>query len=105
MLRCTEVVRIAAENPFLAEQPGLDQRWLHVAYLLEPIVSDVFATVTLPAAEGGRAVLGDGAVYLLLPHGMGRSKLGAGLGRALQTTVTARNWRTVTTLAKMCEES
>ena len=104
VLPCAQMVRVAADNPFLAEQPAPDVRWLHAAFLFEPIAAETFAALRLPAGAEERAAFGDGAVYLLLPHGMGRSKLGAGVGRALGVPVTARNWRTVTSLAAMCEE-
>jgi uncharacterized protein (DUF1697 family) len=104
VLLCADVARIAASNPFLAENPRVDEGWLHVAFLLEPLEAEVFAACQLPADEGERALLGDGAVYLLLPHGVGRSKLAAGVGRALGTPMTARNWRTVTALSEMCAE-
>ena len=82
---CAEVARIAAENPFLAENPDLDPRWLHVAFPLEPVAAETFGALAPPSHDGERAVLGDGAVYLLLSHGVGRSKLAAGLERMLKT--------------------
>ncbi|MDR3686108.1 MAG: DUF1697 domain-containing protein [Coriobacteriia bacterium] len=104
VLACDELARIAASNPFLAADSSVDERWLHAAFLLEPLTAEEFDARALPADEGERALLGDGAVYLLLPHGVGRSKLATGIGRVLNTPMTSRNWRTVTALAAMCGE-
>jgi uncharacterized protein (DUF1697 family) len=42
-------------------------------------------------------------VYVSVPNGQGRSKLMEALvKRRLRTTLTVRNWRTVTALAEMC---
>lgn len=40
-------------------------------------------------------------VYLWCPNGFGRSKVFSGAERILGTAATARNWRTVTTLAEL----
>ncbi len=40
-------------------------------------------------------------VYLHLPGGFGRARLPQALSRAMPTPETARNWRTVLTLAQM----
>jgi uncharacterized protein (DUF1697 family) len=104
VLPCEQLVRIAAANPFVAENPSVDPGWLHVLFPFQPIAADTFAALGLLALEGERGVLGEGAIYLLLPHGMGRSKLPASLGRALKVPTTARNWRTVMALAALCGE-
>ena len=104
VLSCDQLAHIATGNPFLAADPTTDERWLHASFLFEPMTAETFGAKALPADEGERALLGDGAIYLLLPHGVGRSKLAAGVTRALDTPMTARNWRTVTALADMCRE-
>jgi uncharacterized protein (DUF1697 family) len=43
-------------------------------------------------------------LYLSAPDGIGRSKLGAAVERSMGTTVTARNWNTVSKLLEMIEE-
>lgn len=45
--------------------------------------------------------LGKWGFYLLSPDGLGRSKLGAAVEKALGVPVTARNWNTVNKLASM----
>jgi uncharacterized protein (DUF1697 family) len=102
VLACDIFARIAAENPFLQLAPTPDESSLHVAFMFETLAPEAFAARELPAGEGECALLGDQAIYLLLPHGVGRSKLAAGLTRVGVPT-TSRNWRTVTTLVGMCE--
>jgi uncharacterized protein (DUF1697 family) len=103
VLTCDTFARIAAENPFLQLTPAPDEGSLHVAFSFETLAPQTFAAAReLPADEGERALLGDQAIYLLLPHGVGRSKLAASVTRVGVPT-TSRNWRTVRTLVGMCE--
>ena len=104
VLSCDQIAHIAASNPFLAADSTIDERWLHASFLFEPMTAETFGAQVLPSDAGERALLGDGAIYLLLPNGVGRSKLAAGIGRVLKAPMTARNWRTVTALAAMCRE-
>jgi uncharacterized protein (DUF1697 family) len=57
-------------------------------------------------AAGDETLLHEGhEIYLSLPAGMGRSKLGAAAAKPLDGVIsTARNWRTVTALATRCGE-
>lgn len=101
VLRSTlELRTVLAGNPFLAG--GATEKALHVLFL---------ATAPDPAAVDGLdpersapdafAVRGR-EVYLHLPHGMARTRLtNAYFDRALGTTSTGRNWRTVGTVAAM----
>jgi uncharacterized protein (DUF1697 family) len=104
VLSCDQLAHISTSNPFLAADPTTDERWLYAAFLFEPMTAETFGAQALPADAGERALLGDGAIYLLLPHGVGRSKLAAVVSRVLDTPMTARNWRTVTALAAMCRD-
>ena len=104
VLSCEAVRAIAAENPFVDEDPAVDEGWLHVAFPLDPIDAGEFAAHSLAADEGERALFGRGAVYLMLPHGVGRSKLAAAIGRAMWLPNTARNWRTVLALQSLVDE-
>jgi uncharacterized protein (DUF1697 family) len=102
VLGCNDMTRIASTDPFPAAH-GLDRRWLHATFLLRAPSAGEFERLTLPAAEGERAALVDGVVYLYLPHGYGRSKLSNGyFERVLGTPATTRNWRTVQALASLC---
>lgn len=57
-----------------------------------------------PYAPEQLAVVGR-EVYLHLPNGVGRSKLAADVGRWKGYVGTARNWRTVTTLAQLAADA
>ncbi len=89
---------IVAADPFRADDPTHH----HVLFLAAPVDPDVLAGLEpgpsealLPAASGLE-------LHLLTPGGLGRSRFGARLtDRRLGTTVTGRNWRTVTELLAM----
>ena len=103
-LTAERLAAVAAANPFLGVTPPPDEKWLHVTFLDEPAGAEEFAALDLPA-EGDEAarLAGDGcAVYLRLPYGYGRTKLSNGwFERALKTSATTRNWRTVLALVEM----
>jgi uncharacterized protein (DUF1697 family) len=103
VLSCVEMARIASSNPFVPA-PSVHEKWLHVTVLFEPGPEAGFASLTLPAAAGEQAVREGRAVYLYLPNGYGRTKLtNAYFERAFGVAATTRNWRTVQTLAGLCE--
>jgi uncharacterized protein (DUF1697 family) len=97
---------IAAANPFPASVA--DERSLHATFLFAPVPQDSFAALELPARDGERTALDPSrtVVYLHLPHGYGRSKLGnAYFERVLKTPATTRNWRTVRALVELSSET
>jgi uncharacterized protein (DUF1697 family) len=123
VLTADDVARVAAANPF-AGDPHVDEKWLHVTFLFggsgdgdfgeaseaaySATYETAFAKLTLPAQEGERAAfvgtppLATPVVYLCLPHGYGRTKLGnAYFERSLGAAATTRNWRTVRALAEL----
>ncbi|MDH3613287.1 MAG: DUF1697 domain-containing protein [Gammaproteobacteria bacterium] len=94
---------IAAANPFPdgEETPKL----LHVAFLTAVAPNpDLEALHALKAPSEQFLLCGD-AFYLYAPDGIGRSKLAVKIDRHLGVATTARNWRTVTKLLKICKES
>jgi uncharacterized protein (DUF1697 family) len=95
-----ELERVAGANPFLDQ--GADVSRLHVGFLLdEPAQSRVSGMPAQPPGPEEFRVVG-ADVYLHYPEGMGTSKLTtAYFDRALGTTMTARNWRTVNKLVEM----
>jgi uncharacterized protein (DUF1697 family) len=100
VLTAAELAQIAAANPFLTS--GADEKHLHVTFLFAPADADGFAGRDLPARDGERAERAGPVIYLYLPHGYGRTKLNnAYFERALGTSATTRNWRTVLALAQM----
>ncbi len=109
----TEVIlRTAAEmkaavqrNPFTkraAEEPAR----LSVLFLAEKPLSGAAAILAkLPRGREEMRLEGR-ELYIYFPDGMGRSKLQwSTLGEKLGTSVTARNWNTVRTLAEMAERA
>ncbi|MBT2364155.1 DUF1697 domain-containing protein [Streptomyces sp. ISL-10] len=92
---------IADACPFPA--PALPGRQLHVIFLSEPIAPERLASVDVAAHLPEEFRLGDRAIYLYTPGGLGRSKLAATLARPrlLEGVVaTTRNWNTVLELVE-----
>jgi uncharacterized protein (DUF1697 family) len=100
VLTAAELAQAAVANPFLAS--GTDEKALHVTFLFAPADSDGLGGRELPAHDGERAQRAGLVIYLYLPHGYGRTKLNnAYFERALGTSATTRNWRTVLALVAM----
>ncbi len=71
-------------------------------FLTGPIPADRLSALSgfATADENFKAI--DQELHLMLPHGLGQSKLAAALTeRHLGVVGTARNWRTVTQLAEL----
>ncbi|MFC8275740.1 DUF1697 domain-containing protein [Streptomyces sp. NPDC057271] len=88
--------------PFPAAE--LEGRQLHVTYLSEPVTLERFASIDQAAFLPEEFRLGDRALYLYAPDGLGRSKLGEVLSRPALfkgIVATSRNWNTVVRLAEM----
>ncbi|MFE1577715.1 DUF1697 domain-containing protein [Streptomyces fradiae] len=86
----------------------LEPRQLHVTYLSASATPDRFASVDPAAYLPEEFRLGDRALYLHLPDGMGRSKLAEALARPAVVkglVATTRNWNTVLKLADMAQET
>ncbi len=95
-----ELRAVVAANPFL-DRDG-DPTHHHVVFLPgqdPPVAPDLDIAAFHPEdlALGGREV------YLYLPFGMGRSALATRLAARTGERGTARNWRTVTTLASLAD--
>jgi uncharacterized protein (DUF1697 family) len=96
-------------NPYPDET---DPTHLHVAFAGEPLDAtardDVTAAVQRARDKGSRdeATVAGSVVYLRTPGGLGRSELAAQLARRPATsTVTTRNWATVTRLLTMLDDA
>ncbi|MFF2013652.1 DUF1697 domain-containing protein [Streptomyces sp. NPDC058195] len=93
---------VAAACPFPAAE--LEGRQLHITYYDRPVDAARFAGID-PAAHLPEAfALGDRALYLYAPDGLGRSKLADALSRTSVTkdiVATSRNWNTVARLVEM----
>ncbi|MFI7383892.1 DUF1697 domain-containing protein [Streptomyces sp. NPDC049813] len=87
--------------PFPAAE--LEAKQLHVTYFSEPVPAERFAAVDAAAFAPEEFRLGDRALYLYAPSGLGTSKLAVQLGRPALTkgvVATSRNWNTVGTLVE-----
>lgn len=95
-----EAVREACPYP-AAELEG---KQLHVTYFSQPVDADRFAGLDRQAFLPEEFSLGDRALYLYAPDGLGRSKLAEALSRPrlLKGLVaTTRNWNTVAKLSDL----
>ncbi|MEU9645768.1 DUF1697 domain-containing protein [Streptomyces sp. NPDC048188] len=88
--------------PFPAAE--LEARQLHVTYFSAPVTEERFAPVDRAAFLPEEFRLGDRALYLHAPDGLGRSKLAEALAKPRVNegvVATTRNWNTVTKLVEL----
>lgn len=93
---------VAEACPFPAAE--LEGRQLHVTYYSAPVDAARFAEIDRAAHLPEEFRLGDRALYLYAPNGLGRSRLADKLsGRRLNKDViaTSRNWNTVLKLVEL----
>ncbi|MFJ8544815.1 DUF1697 domain-containing protein [Streptomyces sp. NPDC093586] len=93
---------VAEACPFPAAD--LEARQLHVTYFSAPADEERFAPVDRAAYLPEEFRLGDRALYLYAPDGLGRSKLAEQLARPRLTeglVATTRNWNTVVKLVEL----
>ncbi|MER6999015.1 DUF1697 domain-containing protein [Streptomyces sp. NPDC000410] len=91
--------------PFPAAE--LEGKQLHVTYFSEPVGPERFTSVEPAAFLPEEFRLGDRALYLYAPDGLGRSALGQALSRPSLfkgIVATTRNWNTVVKLAELTSE-
>ena len=96
--------RIMRDNPFLNRR-RFDHSKLHVTFLSSTPAKD--AEEKLGALNGlpDEFRIDGQEIYLYCPNGYGRSKLSNNaLEKALTVGATTRNWKTVSTLARMSSE-
>ncbi|MBU6532482.1 DUF1697 domain-containing protein [Streptomyces sp. NPDC057245] len=103
LVRDHAYLRAVAENcPFPAAD--LEPKQLHVTYFSGPVDEERFAPVDRAAFLPEDFRLGDRALYLYAPNGLGRSGLADALSRPRVNkglTATTRNWNTVTKLVEL----
>jgi uncharacterized protein (DUF1697 family) len=97
----SQLAEIVDGNPFLAR--GEDPDHVHVVFMEGPAKAAI-TRLDLLAYEPDEAIAVGKDLHLLLPNGVGRSKLAADIGRAKHVVGTQRNWRTVTKLLAMADE-
>ena len=87
-----------ADDPY----PGVLPTEHYVVFLSGPIPAERLAALSRFAINGDTFTAIDRELHLLLPNGLGRSKLALALSeRHLGVVGTARNWRTVTQLFEL----
>ncbi|MEV5811733.1 DUF1697 domain-containing protein [Streptomyces mutabilis] len=93
---------VAEACPFPAAE--LEPKQLHVTYFSAPVDEERFASIDRPAFLPEEFRLGDRALYLYAPNGLGRSKLAEALAKPRVNKgliATTRNWNTVTKLVEL----
>ncbi|MEJ2205908.1 MAG: DUF1697 domain-containing protein [Gemmatimonadota bacterium] len=89
-----------AANPFLQEPT--DPTHLHIGFLAAAPGETAIESLDPERSSTDRFVVRGREVYLHVPGGMARTRLTTDyFDRRLGTTMTVRNWRTVTRLAEM----
>lgn len=104
---CPVVVRSAEElaatvrnNPF--HKKGSNENELHVMFLADEPTSEALSKLDPQRSPGDEFLVRGKDIYLRLPNGVARSKLtNAYFDSKLNTTSTARNWRTILTLLEI----
>lgn len=99
-----EMMKTVGNNPF-AGAPGVDAERLHVMFLAEsPAPAAMEKLNALSWGDDQWRNLGR-EIYLYLPNGVAESKLmKSPLDRILSVVNTTRNWKTVNSIQKMCQE-
>ncbi|KUO12739.1 DUF1697 domain-containing protein [Streptomyces sp. DSM 15324] len=95
---------VAEACPFPAAD--LQPKQLHITYFSAPVDAERFAEIDQAAHLPEEFRLGDRALYLYAPDGLGRSKLAELLSRPRFTkglVATSRNWNTVVKLVEMTQ--
>jgi uncharacterized protein (DUF1697 family) len=95
---------IAEACPFPAAD--LEPKQLHVTYFSAQAGPERYAEIDPAAYAPEEFRLGDRALYLYAPDGLGRSKLAEALSRPRVTKgliATTRNWNTVVKLVEMTQ--
>jgi uncharacterized protein (DUF1697 family) len=102
LLTAEEMEKAIQSNPFPEGEP--EPKSLHLFFLAAvPEKPDLEAMDAL-RAETERFELIDKVFYLHAPDGIGRSKLAEKVGRYIDVSMTARNWRTVGKIMEMVGE-
>ena len=95
-----EWARVVGANPFLGADPDIGA--LHVAFLASGPEAERVARIDPDRSPGDACAVRGREVYLHLPSGVARTKLGSAyLDSTLGTVTTMRNWRTVLAVLEM----
>ena len=94
---------LIAENPF-ANEALAEPKSVHLFVLSGEPTEEALANLASRDFGADRWRKADGALYLHLPNGAGRSKLAGSVERLLKVPMTGRNWSTVLALDALCAE-
>jgi uncharacterized protein (DUF1697 family) len=97
-----QLAKVVHDDPFLAR--GEDAARLHVLFTEGPAAAGI-AGLDLDRYAPEEAIAVGKELHLLLPEGVGRSKLAVDVGRQKGVVGTMRSWRTVTTLLALADEA
>lgn len=101
VLRSDELTEAIESNPY----PGAEDepKTLHLFFMKSaPQKPDLLKLEEIKRENESYTLLGK-VFYLHAPDGIGRSKLAAGIEKALGVSVTSRNWRSVTKINAMAK--
>jgi uncharacterized protein (DUF1697 family) len=99
LLSLEELQDAVANNPFATDKG----KALHFFFLESQPKKPKTEQLTSMKAKSEEFLLTNKVFYLYAPEGIGRSKLAAGVEKALDVPITARNWNTVSVLVSMAE--
>jgi len=97
-----QLEQVVARNPYLGR--GEDPAHLHVLFVAGA-AAPALAPLDVPSYAPEDAIAIGSELFLLLPGGVGRSKLATDLGRQTGVVGTMRSWRTVTKLLALAERA
>ncbi len=99
-----EMGKIVGGNPFLNER-GLDLSKLHVTFLTALPAKNAKERIDALNAGPDQFRIKGREIYLYCPDGYGRTRLSNNaIEKALSIGATTRNWKTVSTLARISSE-
>jgi len=102
LLTADDLERAVASNPFPDAESEPSR--LHLFFLAGSAASPDPAVIDRLRNDNERFVLKSDVAYLHAPDGIGRSRLAAGLEKALRVAATGRNWRSVNKILEMARQ-
>ncbi|MFV2064716.1 MAG: DUF1697 domain-containing protein [Chloroflexota bacterium] len=101
LLRSTaQMAAVIAQTPF--DTDAIEAKWLHIGFLRARPADALAASLDPERSPPDHFELRGQEIYLWYPNGSARSKLTTTyFDRVLETSVTIRNWRTVSKLLEM----
>ena len=102
LLTTDQLEKAVASNPFPDAESEPSK--LHLLFLATAAESPDTNAIDRLKAGNERFALKSDVAYLHAPDGIGRSKLAAGVERALGVAATGRNWRSVNKILEMARQ-